>query len=69
MYLYDGNMEVTTNLKYASSSSNYYVFMMLQNLKKLNVEVLQILRISEARNAELMQTTTAKRLLFARDTL
>ena len=34
MYLYDRNRLVTINLKYANSSSNYYVIMMVQNLKK-----------------------------------
>ena len=35
MYLYDRNMVTNINLKYANSSSNYYVIMMLQNLKKI----------------------------------
>ena len=34
MDLYDRNRLATPNLKYANSSSNYYVIMMLQNLKK-----------------------------------
>ena len=61
MYLYDLNMVTNTNLQYTNSSSNYYVIMILQNLKKKN-------RISKARSAELKQVTTAKRLLFAEDT-
>ena len=35
MYLYDTNSLATPNLKYANSSSNYYVIMMVQNLKKV----------------------------------
>ena len=35
MELYDRNRLATPNLKYANSSSNYYVIMMVQNLKKL----------------------------------
>ena len=35
MDLYDRNVLATPNLKYANSSSNYYVIMMVQNLKKL----------------------------------
>ena len=34
MDLYDRKMVTNTNLEYAHSSSNYYVIMMLQNLKK-----------------------------------
>ena len=34
MDLYDRKMVTNTNLKYADSSSNYYVNMMVQNLKK-----------------------------------
>ena len=34
MYLDDRNVATIINLKYAHSSSNYYVIMMLQNLKK-----------------------------------
>ena len=34
MDLYDRNRLVTPNLKYANSSSNYYVIMMVQNLEK-----------------------------------
>ena len=34
MDLYDRNRLATPNLKYANSSSNYYVIMMVQNLKK-----------------------------------
>ena len=48
MYLYDRNMVTNTNLKYANSSSNYYVIIMLQNLKKKS----HFLRIPEARSAE-----------------
>ena len=33
MDLYDKNELATPNLKYANSSSNYYVIMMVQNLK------------------------------------
>ena len=35
MYLYDINMATNTNLKYTNSSSNYYVIILVQNLKKL----------------------------------
>ena len=35
MYLYDRNMVVTPNLKYADSASNYYIIMKLLNLKKI----------------------------------
>ena len=35
MYLYATNRVNTPNLKYANSSSNYCVMMMLQNLKKV----------------------------------
>ena len=34
MDLYVRNMLATPNIKYANSSSNYYVIMMVQNLKK-----------------------------------
>ena len=34
MYLYDRKMVTNTNLKYADSSSNYYVIIMVQNFKK-----------------------------------
>ena len=34
MYLYATNRLATPNLKYANSSSNYYIIMMVQNLKK-----------------------------------
>ena len=60
MYLYDRNMATNTNLKYANSSPNYYVIMMLLNTKNSNS-----FRIPEAQSAELKQTT-AKWLLFAR---
>ena len=60
-------MVTNTNLKYAYSSSNYYVIIMIQNLKKFKLENFQKNRIPEALNANLKQTTTAKRLLFARD--
>ena len=55
-------MVVTTKLKY-DDSSNYQVIMMVQNFQKF-----PILLISEARSAEIVQTTTAMRFLFARDT-
>ena len=42
MYLYDRNMVANTNLKYASSSSNYYVIMMVQNMKKLKIRNSQL---------------------------
>ena len=62
-------MVVTTNHKCANSSLNYYVIMMVQNLEKISKsKISQFFRISEARSAELKQTTTAKRLLFAQDT-
>ena len=42
MDLYDRNMVTNTNLKYADSSSNYYVIIMVQNLKKkLNSKISQ----------------------------
>ena len=66
MYHYDRNMVTNTNLKYAKSSSNYYVIMMLQNLKKNRN--FQFYRIPEARSAELKEITTSKQLLFARET-
>ena len=34
MDLYDRKMVTNTNLKYADSSLNYYVIIMVQNLKK-----------------------------------
>ena len=34
MDLYDRNRLATPNLKYADSSTNYYVIMMVQNLEK-----------------------------------
>ena len=34
MYRYARNRVATPNLKYADSSTNYYVIMMVQNLKK-----------------------------------
>ena len=37
MYLYDRNMLTNTNLRYANSSVNYYVIMMLQNLEKISI--------------------------------
>ena len=42
--------------------------LMVQNLKKLKIDNPYSFRISEARCAELKQTTPAKRVLFARDT-
>ena len=35
MYLYANNRVTTPNLKYADSSTNYCVIMMLQNLEKV----------------------------------
>ena len=35
MDLYDRKMVTNTNLKYADSSLNYYVIIMVQNLKKI----------------------------------
>ena len=44
--------------------------MTLQNLKKvLKLKISNIFRIPKARSAVLKQTTTAKQLLFAQDTL
>ena len=59
-------MVATRNHKHAHSSSNYCAIMMIQNLKKINKsKISNFFRISAARCAELKQTTTAKRLLFA----
>ena len=41
MDLYDRKMVTNTNLKYANSSLNYYVIMMLQNLKKIKKSKIQ----------------------------
>ena len=61
-------MVVTRNRKYANSSSNYYVIMMGQILKKISkLRTSNFFRISETRIANLKQTTTASGL-FARDT-
>ena len=50
MYLYDRDVATITNLKYANSLSNYYVIMMLPNLKKLqNREFSRFFHISETR--------------------
>ena len=65
MYLYDRNMVTNTKLKYAQLLSNYYVIMMLQNLKKS--KIFNFFIIPEARSAELKQEITAKQL-FAQDT-
>ena len=47
-------MATNTNLKYANSSSNYYVIMMVQNLKKIKKSrISKNFRIFEARSAEL----------------
>ena len=52
MYLYDTNRMTTPNLKYADSSTNYRVIMMLQNLKKsFKIENYQFFLIYEARSA------------------
>ena len=37
MYLYDKNMVTNRNLKYAYPSMNYYVIIMVQNLKKKSI--------------------------------
>ena len=56
MDLYDRKRLATPNLKYANSSSNYYVMMMLQNLKKvLKSKMSNVFLISEARSAVLKQ--------------
>ena len=55
MYLYDRNMATNTNLKNANSSSNYYVIMMIQNLKKNNNRKFPKNLYPEARSAELKQ--------------
>ena len=45
-------MATNTNLKYANSSLNYYVIMMLQNLKKvLKSKISNFFLIPEARSA------------------
>ena len=69
MYLYIRNKVATPNLKYANSSSNYHVVMMVENLKTMKKRNRKFKknRIPDARSAELKQTTTAKRLLFTRD--
>ena len=68
MYPYDRNMVAPRNHKYANSSSNlcHHDVTKLEKIKKSNIS--NFFRIPEARSAELKQTTTAKRLLFARDT-
>ena len=69
MDLYDRKMVTNTNLKYAYSSLNYYIIIMVQNFFKcFNSNISKKIRILEALNANLMQTTTAKLLLFAQDT-
>ena len=61
-------MATSTNLKDDDSSSNYYVILMVQNLlKNLNTKISKKIGIPEAWNANLKQTTTAKRLLFVQD--
>ena len=56
-------MVTNANLKYANTS-NYYVIMMLQNLKKIpTIDNFQFFRISEARSAELKQTTNREALV------
>ena len=60
-------MVTNTNLRYTYSSLDYYVIMMLQNFKKiLKLKFSNFFFISEARSAELKQTTTAKRWLFTK---
>ena len=61
MYLFYRKMVAATNYKYANSSSNYYVTMVVTKFEKIS----NLFRISEAPSAELKHTT-AKRLLFAR---
>ena len=56
------------NLKYANSSSNYYVIMIYKISKILKSKIFNFLRIHVARSADLKQTITSKRLLFAQDT-
>ena len=52
MYLYATNRVTTPNLKYANSSTNYYVIMMLQNLKKVfESKIFNFFLIPEARSA------------------
>ena len=62
-------MVANTNLKNAISSSKYYIMMLenLENSKKSKIS--NFFRISKARSAEMKQTTTAKRSLFAQETL
>ena len=49
MYLYDRKMVTYTNLKYADSSSNYYVIIMVQKFVKfLNSKISKKNRIPEA---------------------
>ena len=70
MDLHDRKMAINTNLKYAHSSLNYYVIIMVQKfLTFLTQKFPKKHRILEALNANPKETTTAKRLLFAQDTL
>ena len=58
-------MVTNTNLKYADSSSNYYVIMMLQNLKKLKkLKISNFFRIPETRGAELKQSNKRSALVI-----
>ena len=51
MYLHATNRVTTPNLKYADSSTNYCVIMMLQNLKKvLKLKIFNFFLIPEARS-------------------
>ena len=69
MYINDRNMVTNTNLKYANSSSNLYVIMIVQILKKIkNKNKLQFFSHSRGTEGRVEATTTASRLLFARDT-
>ena len=66
MYLYDKTMVVTTN----HVCQTIIELLRHHNGTKLGKKKNQnrFFRISEEQSAELKQTTTAKRLLFARDT-
>ena len=67
MYLYDLNTLATRNQKYANSSSNYHVIMMVLNLKKINKsKISKKIRISVARSTEVKQIVICVRHVVKR---
>ena len=52
MYLYDRKMVTNTNLKYANSSSNYYVIIMVQKMGGKNEKKIDFQFFSHSRGTK-----------------